>query len=268
METKPSSRDIARLQLVTFAASRGSFLPFSGEDLPVHVGRSDDGPYAGRELVISGIIVYEKPSRWHDAIMVRLGPLGRLQTGWDDLTEEEQDAVFRFLDERYSFRHVLPDAEDELLALQKVYFPNASFIARYGALTEDDFASIDILRETFRDARKESSLRPLPGDTVIGTYRGQEFRGMVDSPRDPSGKAALTVCVSGGFPHVSLSKERGEGYYLSTSGGPFLDVPSGEFEHLSEGERQFWFFGHAGMVENGGVAFSAPVNVWRLRNAI
>ena len=51
-------------------------------------------------------------------------------------------------------------------------------------------------------------------------------------------------------------------FYHSTSGGSFSHHEINDFTYIGKTTRTFWTFGHNGMCANGGIYFTATVNLW------
>ena len=68
----------------------------------------------------------------------------------------------------------------------------------------------------------------------------------------------VVICENGS---MYIDIHEGE-FYHSTSGGIFSLHNINDFTYIGKTTRTFWTFGHNGMCANGGIYFTATVNLW------
>lgn len=133
---------------------------------------------------------------------------------------------------------------------------NERFLRTHYRLTEAD---IDMANEyTDLIEKSRSKLIPKGGDVVRYTNEyGDYFHSAhIDNVE---GEEAY-ICVSAS-PSIHRS-DNTNGFSFSTSGGPWCYIPTNKMEYIGTEEKEFWNFGHCGACADGGIYFSATVNVW------
>ena len=150
---------------------------------------------------------------------------------------------------------------------------NTSYAADHGRLRNEDFAKAERLASLITDARRpgDGSPKPVPGDIVEGAYYGGKYpfnHGLIDSPYAWHEKERLAVCAGPYTPFTIESMERDEGYVLSTSGGPFFNIPESGMELVGPDRNTFCMWGYEGPCRNGTVLFKAAVNRWRIKDCV
>lgn len=129
---------------------------------------------------------------------------------------------------------------------------NHLFESEYG-ITELDITKINNLIETIESSRTQEHIQI--GDMVQYTNEYGEYypQAMITNLNDDA-----EICENGS---MYTNIHNGE-FCHSTSGGSFSHHNINDFTYIGTATRTFWTFGHYGACANGGVYFTATVNLW------
>lgn len=129
---------------------------------------------------------------------------------------------------------------------------NYHFDNEYG-VTETDVAKINKIIDVIENSR--STERIQVGDVVQYTNEYGEYfsHAMITKINDDA-----EICEHGGM-YTNIYE--GE-FCHSTSGGSFSHHEMNGFTYIGKTTNTFWTFGHNGACANGGVYFTATVNLW------
>ena len=129
---------------------------------------------------------------------------------------------------------------------------NHLFDNEYG-VTESDVMKVNKIIDMIENSR--STERVQVGDVVQYTNEYGEYspHAMITEINDYA-----QICEHGGM-YTNIYK--GE-FCHSTSGGPFNHHEMDGFTYIGKITNTFWTFGHNGACANGGVYFTATVNLW------
>lgn len=129
---------------------------------------------------------------------------------------------------------------------------NYRFDNVYG-VTEADVTKINKIITMIEKLRLTGRVQV--GDVVQYTNEyGDYFQhALIDDINDDA-----VICENGS---MYIDIHEGE-FYHSTSGGIFSLHNINDFTYIGKTTRTFWTFGHNGMCANGGIYFTATVNLW------
>lgn len=129
---------------------------------------------------------------------------------------------------------------------------NYHFDNEYG-VTETDVEKVNKIIDVIENSR--STERVQVGDVVQYTNEYGEYfpHAMITKINDD-----VEICENGSM-HTSIYDDE---FCHSTSGGSFSHHEMNGFTYIGKTTRTFWTFGHNGACANGGVYFTATVNLW------
>ena len=130
---------------------------------------------------------------------------------------------------------------------------NTLFDREYGT-TESDVDKVNKIIEFIKNSRTKEQIQV--GDVVQYTNEyGEYYPHAIITNLDND---YAEICENGSI-HTNIYK--GE-FCHSTSGGSFSHYNIKKFTYIGTTTRTFWTFGHEGACVNGGVYFTATVNLW------
>lgn len=187
-------------------------------------------------------------------------------SGYDELVKnEDREKVFDFIAMNFSMPSICGLEGVTLQEARMLMEHNQTFIHTHGELDSFDMGVIRSRQKALEAVRGGGGvIRPLPGDTVEGTYYGgaHSFRCGVIVSRAGWGKP-ISICAHPYTPWVTVGEDGTP--LVDTSGGPFFSVGEEDLEYLDEDYRYFCDWGHAGPTADGSIQFPAAVRRWRVR---
>ena len=120
-------------------------------------------------------------------------------------------------------------------------------------ITESDVMKVNKIIDMIENSR--STERVQVGDVVQYTNEYGEYfpHAIITKINDDA-----EICEHGGM-YINIYE--GE-FYHSTSGGSFSHYEMDKFTYIGKTTNTFWTFGHNGACANGGIYFTATVNLW------
>ena len=104
---------------------------------------------------------------------------------------------------------------------------------------------------------------PQAGDVIQYTNKwGEYFPKAHIEYTEAEGRCGGNVCEYAG---TYLSVDNGK-VFCNSSGGTWTNIDLSKLKYIGKAKRHFWFFGHCGARANGGVYFTAEVNLWEYKD--
>lgn len=138
---------------------------------------------------------------------------------------------------------------------------NRGYDSEHG-VTVGDVDKVNRFLDVIEASRND---KPQAGDMIQYTNRyGEYFPKAHIEYTETEERYGGNVCEHAGT-YIYLN-DKGNGIVCSSSGGAWTNIPLSELKYIGKTTRHFWFFGHCGAMANGGVYFTAEVNLWEYKD--
>lgn len=136
---------------------------------------------------------------------------------------------------------------------------NRGYNNEYG-VTESDVNKVNEFLTVIEGRGNDT---PQTGDVIqyVNKY-GEYFSKASIEYTETEGRYGGNVCEHAGS-YIWLDNGK---IKLSSSGGAWANIDLSKLKYVGKANRTFWFFGHCGATANGGVYFTAKVNLWEYKD--